>query len=146
MLVVHFRSTFRQRMPEWFAAGTLALLGAILLQPHHVFSEPCFIPLARIATEAVWGWAALMIGAMRLMALIINGAWRATPVLRQIGCTFGIVVWVGMAVGSISAGFIATDFAYLLFLFMIDTASLSFAAQDGVHARLRDRDARLKNV
>ena len=140
MLIVRFRETFRERMPEWGCAAAQTVWGLIVLQPEPLFNRPFFAPLARIASEEAWGWSAFLIGIMSLTVLLINGAWWRTPVFRQIGCIFRIALWAGLAVGALSVEWGSPAIAYLALLFVMDTASLSFAAQDAQRASSRRRE------
>jgi len=140
MLIVRFRETFRERMPEWGTSAAQTLWGFIVVQPEPLFNRPFFAPLARMASEAFWGWSALLVGMMSLTVLFINGAWWRTPLLRQFGCGFRIALWSGLSVGALSVDWGSPAIAYLALLFVMDSVSLSFAASDGVRAASRRRE------
>lgn len=134
MLIVRFRDTFRERMPEWGTSVAQTIWGLIVLQPQPLFNRPFFAPLARIAPEEAWGWASFLIGLMSLVVLFINGAWWRTPLFRQFGCGFRIALWGGLCWGALSVEWGSPAIAYLSLLFIMDTVSLSFAASDGRRA------------
>lgn len=140
MLIVRFRETFRERMPEWGTSVAQSIWGAIVLQPYPLFDRPFFAPLARVASEAFWGWSSFLIGLMSLVVLLINGAWWRTPIFRQIGCIFRITLWAGLCWGALSVDWGSPAIAYLALLFVMDTMSLSFAASDGRRASCRRRE------
>ena len=140
MLIVRFRETFRERMPEWGTSFAQTVWGVIILQPPALFDRPFFAPLARIASEAAWGWASFSIGIMSLVVLFINGAWYRTPFFRQIGCGFRIALWGGLCWGALSVEWGSPAIAYLSLLFFMDLVSLSFAATDGRRAVKRRRE------
>ena len=74
----------------------------LLQNAEQLFNRPYYAPPRQIMTGHAWGWAAFLIGACRLGALAINGAWSPTPTLRQIGCAFGLfpvicIEWFGLS-------------------------------------------------
>lgn len=135
MLVLRFRQTFRERCAEWVMALILMGWGLQVLQPFPLFNRPFFALLASVGPEWAWGWAAFMIGIGRLIFLFINGAWRASPGLRQLGCIFGMMVWLALGIGGLSIDYGSPSWAPYFGLFVLDALSLSFAAQDGVRYR-----------
>lgn len=50
--------------------------------------------LAVIAPEYVWAAWSLSIGAIRMIALYINGSWRRTPLIRAVCAMLGLIWWV----------------------------------------------------
>lgn len=45
------------------------------------------------ATEHTWAIVSLTAGTLRIIALIINGAWRRTPLVRFCAAAFGLLWW-----------------------------------------------------
>ncbi len=131
MLIVRFRETFRERATEWVVSTVLAGWGFTVMQSPGLFDRPFYAPLAAVGNEQSWGWLAFLIGMARLTFLFINGAWHRTPMLRQLGCAVGMIVWVMLAMGSLSVGWRSPSIATYLGLFFLDALSLSFAARDG---------------
>lgn len=131
MLIVRFRQTFRERAMEWLVSAGLTGWGLIVIESPGLFARPYFAALAQIWPQWAWGWAAFMIGLMRLAVLFINGAWRRTPMFRQIGCGFGLLVWSCLLFGALSVDYRAPGAATYATLFLMDAVSLSFAAADG---------------
>lgn len=112
-------------------AVILMAWGWQVLQPYPLFSRPFFHLLASVAPEGVWGWSAFLIGLGRIIVLFINGAWRRSPALRQIGCGFGLMLWLALAMGAASLDYGSPGWAPYAGLFALDVLSLGFAAQDG---------------
>ncbi len=131
MILVRFKDTFRERMPEWITSTALFIWGLIVLtQDSTLFSREFFSVLATIASQAVWGWTTMLIGAARVVALFINGAWRPTGHIRALGALFGTIVWAGLIMGYLVLDWnppaLATQAAMLAF----DISALWFAAGD----------------
>jgi hypothetical protein len=131
MLIVRFRQSFRERAMEWSTAAGLLGWGLILSMPEPRFERPFYQPLEHIMPEHVWAMISTVIGVMSLTALFINGAWRRTPFLRQIGCIFRMFVWGGLFWGAMSVEWRSPGAAIYAMLFLMDAISLSFAAGDG---------------
>lgn len=131
MIIVRFKATFRERAAEWICSVILMCWGFQVLQPYPLFNRPFFKLLADIAPEAFWGWSAFLIGLGRVVVLLINGAWRRSPFLRQCGCAFGLMVWLALFLGAGALDYGSPGWAPYLGLFSLDVLSLSFAAADG---------------
>ena len=88
---VRIQHKFRQRLVEWAGAVQLMLLGWILMQPDDSFgASTSFIAMGELFNEDTWAVILLMIGIIRLIALIINGSMESvTPWFRAIGAVFG---------------------------------------------------------
>ena len=83
------------RLVEWLFAGMMLCWGCWLLNPGwETFGNPQYAALAAIAREEVWGVWSIAVGATRMVALIINGRYRRTPLLR-LGCSLlGLIWWL----------------------------------------------------
>lgn len=131
MLIVRFRQTFRERSTEWVLSAMLALWGLFLFNSSpDLFNRPFYAPLAAVGVRGSWAAFATIIGSLRLVVLFINGAWRRTPMLRQIGAGCGMVVWIMLMMGTLSIDWRTPAVATYLGLFVLDALSLSYAARD----------------
>ncbi len=144
MIKVRFRDTFRERMPEWITSLAMLIWGLIVLsQGENLWSREFYSVLSTIGTQASWGWLTTIVGALRLVALTINGAWRPTGHIRAFGALVGSVVWSALIIGYMimdwSPPAIATQSAMLL----LDISAIWFAAGD---AKVADIFANNKNV
>ena len=81
------------RAVEYMLAWLMIGGGALVLMPGAVIVGPTSEFLLHLMTEPAWGIVALTIGLARLTALIINGAWRRTPLLRFAGAALGLMWW-----------------------------------------------------
>lgn len=131
MLIVRFRQTFRERAMEWLVSAGLTGWGLIVIESPRLFDLPYFDALRQIMGQQAWGWLAFLIGTMRLVVLFINGAWRRTPMFRQLGAIFGLLVWSCLLFGALSLNYHAPGASTYATLFLMDAVSLSFAAADG---------------
>jgi hypothetical protein len=99
------RERLHFRLAEWHLAVTMTLCGFGLLQPGDVFAMPHYAVLSYLADEDVWGWTLLVVGALRLMALTVNGALpRGSPHLRALLAIVSCVLWSALLMGFMSAG------------------------------------------
>lgn len=84
----------RTRAVEYMLALLQLAWGLAVVSPLVTLSGPNYRTLIAIAPEVVWGNFALAIGGLRLAALIINGQWRRTPLMRAIGAACGVMWWI----------------------------------------------------
>jgi hypothetical protein len=84
----------RTRAVEYMLALLQLAWGLAVVSPLVTLSGPNYRTLTAIAPEVVWGNFAIAIGGLRLAALIINGQWRRTPLLRAIGAGCGVMWWI----------------------------------------------------
>lgn len=58
-----------------------------------VMNGPVYAAMLAIAPEGVWGSFGICFGGMRIVALIVNGSWRRTPLFRFAGAAVGMMWW-----------------------------------------------------
>lgn len=144
MIVVRFKETFRDRAIEWALATGLLAWGALCITaPGLFYNSEFFFPLLRIMEQAWWGFAAVTLGAARLISLVINGAWRPTAHLRAIGCVFGSMLWGTLFTATLGLGWLTPTTAIYATVLGLDLLALWFAAGD---AKLADIQARKKKT
>jgi hypothetical protein len=118
MMIAHFRLRFRERISEWMCAYIIFCSGLIFLEPSVTFHTPTYIPLARIASEDVWGWVCLIVGSARIIVLFINGLWLPSYRLRSALAVLSTIFWIQLALGAVffnTQGLGAAIFPALLF-------------------------------
>lgn len=84
----------RTRAVEQLLAMLQLAWGMAVLMPFVALNGVNYRALVALAPEVVWGNFAIAIGGLRIAALIINGHWRRTPLLRAIGAAFGLMWWI----------------------------------------------------
>lgn len=91
----------QQRFVEWLAGFQTFFIGLILLNDADTFSNSANLQFFRsIASEDAWGLFLLLVGAIRVIGLIINGARQEiTPWIRAIGAFIGFMVFFGLSFG-----------------------------------------------
>lgn len=53
-------------------------------------------PMLSILPAWGWGVTAVLIGAARIVALILNGHWHPTPEIRLVGAVWGAMFWIAL--------------------------------------------------
>lgn len=87
--------TGADRLVEWLFAGMMLSWGCWLLNPGwNTFDNPQYAALALIVPEEVWGAWSVAVAAIRIAALVINGRYRRTPLLRLACSLLGLVWWL----------------------------------------------------
>lgn len=128
---------FPARFSEWLLSCILISWGASLL-----FMDPAkyelavFTGLSQIASQAMWAVYAILVGMVRIAALIINGAYARSPWLRLIGAFIAVPVWANMTLGIMAEQVISTATGVYPWLMFADIYNVYRAAQD---ARISDR-------
>lgn len=96
LLTLHGTPRGHTRAVEYMLTWLLVGWGITVLLPGDVMRGPTTKIFLGIATEMTWGFIAVSIGGGRLIALVINGAWRRSPLLRFAGASLGLMWWVGL--------------------------------------------------
>lgn len=100
------------RALEWHCAWSAFAFAMILFSPGSTFStSPNFASFAAIMSEASWAALIMSVALARFAALIINGHYHRTPILRALTAALGAALWAFMAAlfyrpesGAISTG------------------------------------------
>lgn len=134
---IRFKENFRERMPEWFLALGILFWGIIcLLSPTLFQISLTFKPLLVLMDQVTWGLAAVVVGSIRLIFLIINGSWRPSAHIRALGSAGGALLWGGMFISTLNLNLLVPTTSIYFILMILDLISLWFAAGDAKIADL----------
>lgn len=127
MIFAHIRDNFANaffpRLSEWYCAAMLMGLGFILsANPDLMASSKtsAYQLLLMIASQETWSTVMKLFAAVRLLILLINGAWSRSPHLRSVSAFVTCFFWTQMALSflpvmglafGMAAGLLALDFA-----------------------------------
>ena len=90
---------FRRRLLEWLTSTIIFLLGIIMLISPESFDKPTLSMFYDYLQ--VWTPTLLIVGTLRIIALLINGHWHGgTPLLRLLGSLSGAAIF-GAILGSL---------------------------------------------
>ena len=136
MMIVKLTKTFPIRVMEWLLAGIMFSWAIVCwnLRPHE-WSSPVYAGLARLGDQNTWAFFAFWIGAARLAALMINGAWRPSPHLRVAGAFLACFMWLQLTLGLLTVDVRTTALAVFPWLLLADIYNVFRASND---ARLSD--------
>lgn len=139
--ITRVRDSVRYRTSEWLLAAAMLAWGISLAMPFNTFHElPSLAPLGWFATEEHWAWACGLLGAVRLLVLVINGAWSLQGHARAILAAFSCFVWTQISFGLFKSGLVNPgQIVYALFV-VCDLYAIFRAAGDAAV-----RDAERKN-
>ena len=138
------RATFPIRASEWALSAMLFNWGLLLLMNDGLFAlSPSYYVFAALMPEALWGYACLAVGMMRLSVLFVNGMWRRSPHLRALGAFVSCFFWFQITAGFVFAWTGSTGLAVYPVLFLLDLHNVMRAASDAAivdskHARCHD--------
>lgn len=142
MLIVSLKQHFPARWPEWFMAGMSFMWGAYIILHPEVFTQSAtrqvLSGLAGMAGEfppaALWGLSNVILGMVRGGALLVNGAYTRTPMIR-LGMSFASAfIWTQVCVGLLKTGVPNTGIVVYAGLVVMDIVSAYRAATDTVYA------------
>lgn len=139
MIQIRLSKHWRVRRSEWLLSLCTLVLGLVYLATPGLFTPQYFSTMLTIMRQESWGWAAVAVGAARLVMLLINGTWRASPHLRALGAQLSCFLWITLFVTAISAPALVQSVGFWLVFFIFDAFSAVDAAGD---ARLADEKAR----
>lgn len=123
MILLHswtsLQTTFPTRANEWFMGFAMAGIGFVFLMNGGLFAAyPGPLGgLARFADQETWSGICLAAGLARLAALMINGLWWRSPLVRCIAAFVSCFIWWQLSAGLVANIGIASVFMPLCFVF-----------------------------
>ncbi|SER57333.1 hypothetical protein SAMN03159406_00524 [Rhizobium sp. NFR03] len=129
---IRIQHRFGPRNMEWFSGAVTTTFGVIVLVGDDLFSQPSWAGFRDFfGTQSLFGTIMLILGMLRLIALLINGAKKkVTPQIRQVAAGFGLVIWFGVCAGFYSSGVISTWAAIYPWLVIAELTNIHRAAHD----------------
>lgn len=151
--MIRVRFSHPERKPEWImGAATLcwglnAFVDSFLHVARHTMDSPFFAPLLDTGIDQRgWGVFAVLVGAVRLGFLVVNGSRpRGSTVLRAIGAGCSAVFWASLVLGSLSLPWNSGAVAIYGALLAFDLSSVWQAAREIAPAYSRARMAHGKH-
>lgn len=133
---IRIQHRFGPRMMEWFYSVHMMIFGVILLLPSETFNQPAFMAFRSLVSENGLGWTMLVVGCLRIIGLVINGARKqVTPQIRQFSAGAGCLIWSGICYGFASSDVVSTWIAIYPLFFLGELVNIYRAAQDQGEAR-----------
>lgn len=131
-LWIRIQHRFGPRMMEWFYAGHMVLAGYVLLLPADTFAQPAFSAFRTfVPSENIMGWFMLVVGCLRLVGLVVNGAKKdVTPQIRQFSAAIGCLVWSGISYGFASSDVVSLWLAIYPLFAVGELVNIHRAARD----------------
>ena len=95
--------TMRTRITEMLLASLMIGAGVAFVLPGETTALPHYQTLRTWiqivpGTEAMFGWAILLLGVLRWAALLVNGFYRRTPLVRIVCCIGGSFLWMTLTI------------------------------------------------
>lgn len=121
-----FAAAFFPRLSEWVAAAVIFGCGWTLSVNDDVMSSgpgPAYQFMLTMASQPTWAKICVGLGFLRLLVLLINGAWRRSPHLRSIAAIVSSFLWFQFTLSfsatlgfgfAFAAGFLAMDFLNII--------------------------------
>lgn len=131
-------------MPEWVQATGMLGWGILALASNSAdlfHKQEFFHPMLQVMSQNHWGMAVALVGLIRLIFLVINGAWRPSAHIRAIGCALGVMLWGALFISALALQWLTPTTAAYAMLVGMDLLSLWFSAGD---AKLADLAAKGK--
>lgn len=128
---VRFQETFPLRASEWALAFIMFSWGLICFSYPGMFtSNYTFSGMAAMASQQTWAVGALVMGSIGLVALAINGFWRATPFIRAACAALRAGMWLTITFGLFATDNPTTGLAIYPWLFILDMWNIYRAMSD----------------
>ena len=140
VLIISMRRKFHSRLAEWLTSLMAISWGVELVLDPGMFGNPFFMGFQSLAPQRVWAVVALLIGFIRVSALVINGHARFTPHVRSLMALVSFLGWIAICFGFHEAGRITLGMVIYPWLAAADFYSALRAASD---AAIADKDAHL---
>ena len=129
------RQHFRERQMEWALASMSTGWGAILMSSPQTLDRPFYAPLRRMFDAETWGWGMFLLGLLGLVVLFINGAWRRTPLFRQISSSGRVLTWAALFFGTLSVEWQTPAAMIYAGILAMEIMALSNATADAVRVK-----------
>lgn len=151
MIIKSLKQHFPARFPEWLNAGILAAWGAFVILHPQLFTDPklvaCFEGMVAMSTPfgppaAVWGLSALFVGVSRGAALLVNGLYLRTPIIRLISSFCSAFIWTQVVLGLLKTGLPMPGIIVYAGLVFADICSAFRAGMDVTYAEKTRRQLR----
>jgi hypothetical protein len=95
LLIGHAISNrYPTRSVEYMLAWMMLAWSAMVAWPGAILTGPQYEPLIHLMPEWIWGTVGLVVGCLRMFALIRNGSWARSPYLRLFGACVGFNFWL----------------------------------------------------
>lgn len=131
------------RLSEWEGAVIMLLWGVVLLLPDQMFASDDWLAFRILFSENTLGTAFALGGALRILVLAANGAWRPMYHLRAWMAMSSAVIWFSILLGFMSRGTTGTWIAVYPVLFAAEVVNVYRAIGDAAKVDLaanRSRD------
>ena len=112
-------------------------IGLVLMHPGDTFAiSRSYDAFQAVGNEEAWGRFLMLIGVARIVALMINGAWRRTPVIRFIGSMVAAILWAQFALLFFNSGApaLSTGLGVYPWLFFFELIACFYIVMDVIHA------------
>lgn len=153
MLIVKVVRGIQSHLParaaEWALGAVLFNWGWILLLPRQTMGREAYDLMLAVAPEAAWGIGCLAVGAVRLLALVINGTFAQTAYSRYsphvqagmsiLSCFFWLQIVLSFALAPVGTGV-----AVYPVLLVLDLYCAYRASRDAQHSDEVARNARYR--
>lgn len=151
MLIVKVLRGIQSHLParasEWALGAILFNWGWILLLPRETFSREAYALMLAVMPENAWGAGCLLLGAVRLLALVVNGTFASTAYSRfsphvrtgmsVLSCFFWLQIVLSFALAPAGTGM-----AVYPVLLVLDLYCAYRASRDAQHSDEVARNAR----
>lgn len=100
MLLVRIKERLPLRIAEWLAALAMIGIGLYLVVWPGAFTRAGLSGFAAIAPVGTWIAASLILGALRIFALVLNGHMpHVSAPIRMVGAILGVGLFASVAAG-----------------------------------------------
>lgn len=129
---IRVKHRFGARMMEWFYASHTAVWGIVVILSDNLFDQPAWSGFRDIfRNEALLGWFMVLLGALRIGGLVVNGARKnVTPMIRQVSAGIGCLIWVGITYCYASSNVLSTWLAIYPIFAVGELVNIHRAAHD----------------
>lgn len=144
MVLRALRQHWPARKIEWLMAGLAVCWGAYIKAYPEIFYQPetssvlggmvAMSDWLGMSPENVWGGSAMIFGAIRMIALFINGAYVRTPIFRAIAAFGTMFIFTQVSIALYRSGVPNLGLVVYPWLVVADLLSVFRAAQDALFA------------
>lgn len=96
--VQRIRHSFHHRLSEWMLGSILMGMGFLFSLPQVSMGSEILMDMKHTMSEEAWATTCILLGTVRMIVLVINGAWAKQSHARAVLGVLHLLVWTQISI------------------------------------------------